>query len=564
MTSRTTLPNWVIKRDGRLVPFDGDRVCRAVFAAGERAGRADPLLARELTDGVLHFLAADGAADPLPSDQLAEVVTKVVRELGHPALAQSFTHYRNARIRRPAPNGSATSALYLTLPDDTWAGLIATRPGARELTRRAAGAALATYSRRSVYPPDLVAAEGDGLLTFFDLETPFELAGGVVAPKPPAGRLAGPGMIEALESAREQIGSVVAIDGPEYVLAPIGSSGAAGAWVRELRIGLRVTGLRAAVNLNAAEPPAWDESGVNGPLFPHASSDETERLADLTDALLDHLVDGDTDSVRIDWHLGERDFAPARRNRLLRLARRALDGAPLAFVPDRPRRPVALAEGLDRARAAVLGVVGVNLSRLLEIIRPENELRIDPPTFLRKLASLARLALSAGHARREFLRRHGRPAVTRVFLPERARLVVVPVGLESAVRAVTGHSPSAGGPGLEFARHTLHTLHAVVRNDAMRHLPACVDTAPPGMSSEADRMGTHPPADATPRQQLRAAGVLHAAIEAGTAVVRLPEERPPAPEEIAHVLWYAWQQPGLVRVRFARAFLPHRQLSAGW
>jgi hypothetical protein len=334
--------------------------------------------------------------------------------------------------------------------------------------------------------------------------------------------------------------------------------------VRELRIGLRTTGLRAAVNLNATEPPAWDESGANGPLFPHASPDETEQLADLTDALLDHLLDGDTDSVRIDWHLGERDFASARRNRLLRLARRVLEGAPLAFVPDRPRRPVALAEGLDRAHPAVLGVVGVSLTRLLEISRPENEPRIDPATFLRKLASLARLALSAGHARREFLRRHGRPAVTRGFLPERAGLVVVPLGLEAAARVLSGHSPWAGGPGLEFARHIFHTLYAVVRTDPLRHLPACVDTAPPGMSAEADRMGAHPPADATPRQQLRAAGILHTAIEASTASVRLSEERPPAPEEIAHLLWYAWQQPGLVRVRFTRASLPHRQLSAGW
>src|SRR6476660_3370390 len=94
MTAYGTLPNWVTKRDGRLVPFDGDRVCRAVFAAGERVGRPDPFLARELTDGVLHFLAEDGADDPLPTDRLAEVVITIVRELGHPALAQSFLEYR--------------------------------------------------------------------------------------------------------------------------------------------------------------------------------------------------------------------------------------------------------------------------------------------------------------------------------------------------------------------------------------------------------------------------------------------------------------------------------------
>ena len=50
-------PAWVRKRDGRLVPFDADRISRALFAAGEEAGRPDPFLARELADVAVHFLA---------------------------------------------------------------------------------------------------------------------------------------------------------------------------------------------------------------------------------------------------------------------------------------------------------------------------------------------------------------------------------------------------------------------------------------------------------------------------------------------------------------------------
>ena len=46
MTGRAALPNWVVKRDGRLAPFDGDTICRGLFAAGERLGRPDPFLAR--------------------------------------------------------------------------------------------------------------------------------------------------------------------------------------------------------------------------------------------------------------------------------------------------------------------------------------------------------------------------------------------------------------------------------------------------------------------------------------------------------------------------------------
>src|SRR5205823_7720202 len=90
MPEYATTPNWVAKRDGRVVPFEGDKICRAVFAATEELGRPDAFLARELTDSVLHFLANDLDADTATTAQIADTVVKVVRELGHPALAQAF------------------------------------------------------------------------------------------------------------------------------------------------------------------------------------------------------------------------------------------------------------------------------------------------------------------------------------------------------------------------------------------------------------------------------------------------------------------------------------------
>ena len=41
-------PAWVQKRDGRLEPFDADKISRALFAASESLGRPDAFLAREL------------------------------------------------------------------------------------------------------------------------------------------------------------------------------------------------------------------------------------------------------------------------------------------------------------------------------------------------------------------------------------------------------------------------------------------------------------------------------------------------------------------------------------
>src|SRR5689334_6893843 len=39
-------PTWVSKRDGRLEPFEADKISRALFAAGERLGMPDAFLAR--------------------------------------------------------------------------------------------------------------------------------------------------------------------------------------------------------------------------------------------------------------------------------------------------------------------------------------------------------------------------------------------------------------------------------------------------------------------------------------------------------------------------------------
>ena len=84
------LPAWVKRRDGRVVPFDPDIIGQDLFAAAEAVGMADPFLTRELTDGVLHFLAAD-CPDGIPgTDWIAELVAKVVRELRNPAWPKHF------------------------------------------------------------------------------------------------------------------------------------------------------------------------------------------------------------------------------------------------------------------------------------------------------------------------------------------------------------------------------------------------------------------------------------------------------------------------------------------
>src|SRR5262249_17523740 len=153
----------------------------------------------------------------------------------------------------------------------------------------------------------------------------------------------------------------------------------------------------------------------------------------------------------------------------------------------------------------------------------------------------------------DFLRRHspGRPALTRGFLLDRARLLVVPIGLETIVQLFTGGELCAGGAGLEFARRVVHGLREALRQAGHhRHLAACLDSVAgfaldePTAAPLSRRAAGVTPWDrhAAPKQQLGAAGLLHTGAETGTAAILLPEEETWPTEEVVQLLRQAWQQ----------------------
>jgi hypothetical protein len=502
-------PVWARRRDGRLVPFDADEICRALFAAGEALGRPDAFLARELTDGAVHFLAHDGDAVPT-TEQIADVVARAVRELGHPALAAAFAARRGRRDR-------AAPELVCRFPTD--ADLAAVRAGcARQ------------FARQAVFARDLIAAADAGLLALAGLDEPAALAGHVLNGLAPASGQGG--LLEALAEARAVTAGTVALDGPEHLLTRAERPDVA-ALVRELTAGLRLTGLRAVVNLNCAVAPSAAGDVAGGPLFA-AQHLPPERRAALADELADALAD--TPGARIDWHLAEADLAAEGRPQLLRLARRALEGTALAFVFDRPRRPVALAEGLDRTHRSALLWVGVALPRLAE--QPGLD---GPEALLTRLGSLARLALSAGAQKRAFLRRHGGAILTDGFLLDRARLVVTPLGLDDVVRRFTGHGLTDGGAALDLGRKLIQRLGEVLRQDGPARISAGVDWPD----------DTGPVGDAPLRAQARVAAALHGAADGGT--LTLTAEEATTPEHVVEWLALLGKTGDVCRVRLGRA-----------
>src|SRR5207245_3992691 len=140
------------------------------------------------------------------------------------------------------------------------------------------------------------------------------------------------------------------------------------AWVGEVRTGLQRTGLRAVVNLNCRTPPPWAVSPAGGLFPPEARDALALQRAETADSLLNEFAADDCGPIRMDWHVCEQDFAPPQRPRLLHVCEHIRAGIPIALVPDRPRRTVALAEGLDREHPAVFAVVGLRLDSLARYV----------------------------------------------------------------------------------------------------------------------------------------------------------------------------------------------------
>jgi ATP cone domain len=533
-------PPWkVVKRDGRVEPFEPEKLQHTLFAATERLGAPNPFLARELTDSVVHFLAAEAAGRALPTSEIAETVAKVVREFGHAALADAY----EAAIQVPTLPKAARSRAASNVMQGP-ATPITAEQSVFEVERAASAHSLRDYSLGFVWPREFVSAHRDGLLHLTGLETPLEMAG-VVLPHVRPESEKGPSYLEGITAARAHAGQFLAIDGPEYALA--GGPGSAeeriDAFLSELRLAADATGLTILLNLNNPEPPPWD-ADMAGPLFPPPTGQAAEEARRLASGLALQGTAGPRSGLRVWWHVRESDFEPAQLPALLKLAASAADGAPVEFVFDRPKRPVALGPGLDRRHPAVVAVVGINLPALVMQLGAGPA---DRAVFLKKLGSLTRFAKSAGHVRQDYLRRHARPSARAGFLLERSRLVVVPAGLDAAVRALLG--PESSSPGLitDFGKQVLTTIREALASDRPRVLDSVIDSSVEHGICLADP-------SLSARQQIKAASVLHHAAGGGSANLALAAEQITSSEELADLLRASWESDvGRVALRRSNA-----------
>lgn len=88
----------IIKRDGRMVPFELDKITQAIYKAAQALGGNDNETAATLADQVVTYLETKGSQTPTV-EEIQDAVEHTLIENGHARTAKEFILYRSARTR---------------------------------------------------------------------------------------------------------------------------------------------------------------------------------------------------------------------------------------------------------------------------------------------------------------------------------------------------------------------------------------------------------------------------------------------------------------------------------
>ncbi len=104
-------PTTVIKRDGRAVPFNPEKIFSAVYRAAVACGGRDQEEARRVTDDVVAMLEARQKKDSWPTvEEIQDLVEKALIERGHAKVAKAYIVYRYEHALKRSGRESLTYA----------------------------------------------------------------------------------------------------------------------------------------------------------------------------------------------------------------------------------------------------------------------------------------------------------------------------------------------------------------------------------------------------------------------------------------------------------------------
>ncbi len=117
------IPEFVLKRNGKLEPFTQDKITRAIFKAAKAVGGKNQELAESLSRQVIEELSLVTGANPPEVEQIQDCVERVLIKAGHSRTARTYILYREKRSQARNYNALAGAIVELFssyLSDTDW------------------------------------------------------------------------------------------------------------------------------------------------------------------------------------------------------------------------------------------------------------------------------------------------------------------------------------------------------------------------------------------------------------------------------------------------------------
>jgi len=439
------LPAWIMKKDGRILPFDEVHICRDLYQAGLRLGKADPFLARELTDASVFLLASENPGATLRQEDIVLSVSRTIREFGHADTALTYSEI----AFKSGGDLSADAAI-------------------SELFHKKDLKTPQEFNRdkmlRSVFSPDLSAGVEEG---WFQVE-------GITFPD---GLLSGTFIHEdwldiAINSPEELSGSIknlaakiIHFEGADFLaLEQVNFD------IRRLEEilvfidkALLETETLGILHLNVPHCPPWFHGLSVSPLFHSITPVGQKSNAYFTRAFLSAWIAVEPKRLKMHWHqFGELDGA--LKASLDHLARTRTQWA--FSHKNKPR----LDKQDEKSAPNVLDKIYLRLDRLANACIRKGIL----DKFTTRLPSLVRFGVAAGLQKRAFLRKieaeRRQNDETKVnlaagFLLEKATLIIAPKGLPDLLENLFPGKSFLDQEVSQFVKNVLQVLNATVRQE---------------------------------------------------------------------------------------------------
>jgi ribonucleoside-triphosphate reductase len=158
------------KRDGRIVPFDAEKITDAIFKAAKAVGGENRKIAENLTNQVVKELAKLGYNGVIPTvEEVQDVVEKVLIENGHARTAKAYILYRDRRTRIRDGKSDLMDTVREILKETSRENAnVSNSPSAKML--QIASAASKSYYLTNLLPEEFSQAHRSGLIHIHDLD----------------------------------------------------------------------------------------------------------------------------------------------------------------------------------------------------------------------------------------------------------------------------------------------------------------------------------------------------------------------------------------------------------